>query len=217
MNDDYLKIDKKEYLITENIIKTTTFLDLFMKRRNSVGSTGATAPTGVVSKPQTTVDVSPQQSVDTSQGRAYDASKMWSPQSSNFNSYEWYRGVIGISNEGEMLVEKLNGTMFHHADRTVLIANSLGASINDTLAPFEAGLNASSEGILIMQFEGDAGLVYFPQSISASQLDCLISTLIPRSNYEFQFAYGDKIFEEQSYGEVIGFAVNLSRSVGVRM
>lgn len=193
--DKYIKIINKE------ILKITTFSDLFSSRRSSIGLIE---------------DVNSGPSIDLSQGRTYDASRMWSPISPNFNSYEFYRGIIGISSDGEVLTEKLDGTMFHHADRTVVIANSLGANIEETLAPFEAGINASSEGILILQFEGDAGLVYFPPSISASQLDGLLSALIPRSGYEFQFAYGDKIFEEQSYRQVIDFAVNLSRSVGVR-
>lgn len=246
MKDEYLKIKEElkinniynniDYIIEGKFIKIDkykeiiNFSDLFNKRARRAQRPyvqAQTFPGITIGKPTSTsddkkpkVDSVPSVPADSStlQGKSYDASQMWSPKSRSGVIYEWNRGVIGIGIDGEVVKEKLDGTYNHHADATYRVAESLGIDIAYTAAPFEAALNASSEGALILQFEGDTCFAYFPPSISTGQLDQLIGVLTPRSNFVYSFTHGDQIFDDDSinYQKVIDFAVNLSMSAEVR-
>ena len=126
--------------------------------------------------------------------------------------YEWNRGVIGISDSGEVLKEKLDGTINHHSDATVRIARGLGVIISDTTAPFEAAVNATKDNLIIFQSEGDNAFVYFPKEISSSQYEQLENILLPRDSFNFSFTYGEDIYEELSCDAVLDFSKKIIRT-----
>ena len=138
-------------------------------------------------------------------GSSYNASAMWSPVSYAGTVYEWNRGVIGISYDGNVEKESLDGTYNHHADASVRVSSALGASIPMTTAPFEAGINASEKGVLILQAEGANCFVYFPESITTKQQQELIKAVTPRSGFEFSFVRGDEMFQFQTAKDVIEY------------
>ena len=145
-------------------------------------------------------------SVQLPQGSSFDASKMWSPISSAGTVYEWNRGVIGISYDGMIEKETLDGTFNHHADATVRVSNLLGANISMIDMPFQAGIAAKEQGILILQSEGDNCLVYFPDDITVSQQTELAKAIAPRSNFTYSFVHKDEIFEDQQAQDVLSYA-----------
>lgn len=165
----------------------------------------------VSSTPQTnkTQQVSPQ-------GRTYDASQMWSPTSSAGNLYEWNRGVIAVSYDGKMIKEKLDGTYNHHADATVRILGALGIIIQNTNAPFQAGIDGANEGAIVFQSEGNNALIYFPPAISQEQLGELYSIITPRKGFNFSYTYGEEIFENQDSQSVLAYGENLKNLASVR-
>ena len=140
------------------------------------------------------------------QGKAYDASAMWSPFSLAGVVYEWNRGVIGISIDGEVVKESLDGTSNHHADATGRIADKLGSPIANTTAPFEAAISCNANGLLIFQSEGNNAFVYFPEEISEYQLSALKDIVAPRSNFIFSFTHQGNIYEDQRAQSVIEYA-----------
>ena len=142
------------------------------------------------------------------QGTQYDASRMWSPISSAGVVYQWNRGVIGISYDGKIETENLDRTFGHHADATVKISRYLGVTIPMTTMPFQAGVDAKDNGILLLQLEGDNCLVYFPDNITDVQLNELIKILSPRQKFTFSFVYKDEMFENQNVQSLLLYAAN---------
>lgn len=142
------------------------------------------------------------------QGTQYDASRMWSPIGSAGVVYQWNRGVIGISYDGKIETENLDRTFGHHADATVKISRYLGVAIPMTTMPFQAGVDAKDNGILLLQLEGDNCLVYFPDNITDVQLNELIKILSPRQKFTFSFVYKDEMFENQNVQSLLLYAAN---------
>ena len=104
---------------------------------------------------------------------------------------EWNKGVIGISNNGAVEKEKLDGTFNHHADATIRVSKKLGVSLDMETLLFKAGLNANEQGILVLQFEGDKCFVYFPSDVTNEQYNELAKILSPRANFEYSFIHYD--------------------------
>ena len=148
-------------------------------------------------------------SVQLPHGSSYNANNMWSPVSSAGTVYEWNRGVIGISYDGVIEKEKLDGTFNHHADATVRVSNLLGANLAMIDMPFQAGLDAKEQGILILQSEGDNCFVYFPDNITKAQQVELVKAITPRSSFTYSFVHKDEIFEDQQAQDVISYATTL--------
>ena len=130
----------------------------------------------------------------------------WSPVSSAGIKYEWDRGVIGISKSGEVQKEELDGTLNHHADATIRIANSFGHTILNTANPFAAAVDSAKEGLLIFQSEGDNAFVYFPDTITEKQLDALIEIITPRADFNFGFSHREEVFDVQTMDDVLNYA-----------
>lgn len=152
----------------------------------------------------------PSPSQATNGGRTYNTNAMWSPQSFAGIVYEWNRGVVGISLGGNIEKEILDGTLNHHADATVRIAEALGSPIEKTTTPFEAAVNCANKGLLIFQSEGDNAFVYFPSSISEEQLNGLTDIVTPRNGFNFSYTYEKQIYEDQTMQDVINFAMNIN-------
>ena len=130
-------------------------------------------------------------------GRRYDASTSWSPVSDAGVIYEWNRGVIAVDSEGREEKENLDKNIFsHHADATIRVSRRLGSIIGITKSPFEAAINATEDGLLIFQSEGDKALVYLPDTPSQQQIESLTRMLEPRKMFQFSFTYGEEIFED---------------------
>ncbi len=232
MKDDYKKIynDKlnENYLKYNKIVKyeeAKNFSDLFQKRdsRNRTGqltqsqlnqlnqiirfiqSQQQTSQTSPVTNNSNSNDNSNQQS----QGRIVDPSRMWSPMSLAGRIYEWNRGVLAIDILGRVRKEKLDGTNNHHTDATERLAKYFGIIIDKDTNPFIAGVQASEEGLIIFQSEGDNGLVYFPESITEEQAVALTRELIPRQGFNFSYAHGEEVFEEQDLRAVLSHVAEM--------
>ena len=147
------------------------------------------------------------------QGTQYDASRMWSPISDAGAVYQWNRGVIGISYDGKIETENLDKTFGHHADATVKISRYLGVTIPRTNMPFQAGIDAKDNGILLLQLEGDSCLVYFPDNITNVQLNELFRIVSPRQTFTFSFVHKDEMFENQNAQGVLSYAANFISSL----
>lgn len=139
-------------------------------------------------------------------GSSFDANRMWSPVSNAGEVYQWNRGVIGISHNGVIETENLDKTFSHHADATVKISRYLGVTIPMTTLPFQAGLDAKKNGILLLQLEGDNCLVYFPDNVTNVQLNQLVRIIFPRQSFTFSFVHKDEIFENQKLQDVLSSA-----------
>ena len=231
-NDKIEKNNNIEYIINDKIINNndinnkiiynkyytaSSFGNLFQKRSTTPRVVGSNTQTSRQQQTPNQVTPTPNISTPSSQGKTYNANQMWSPQSSAGIVYEWNRGVIGVSYSGEVRKEKLDGTMNHHADATVRIANSLGVLIPMTNAPFQAAIDSNEKGLLIFQSEGDNAFVYFPDSLSEEQLEELNDIVVPRSNFNFSYTYNGEIFEEQSLSDVLSKAqsIAMKRAVGL--
>ena len=222
---DYQKIIKKDDIyINNNFIyekydkyyKTTNFSDLFSiisksntrKTPSQQRTQSSNTQQQAVFPIDTTQVVVPDSQTDF-QGKVYDANRMWSPASIKGKVYEWDRGVLGISYNGEVEKESLDWTTNHHADATVRIVRALGGIISDSVMPFQAAVDGTKEGIIIFQSEGDNAFVYFPENITSEQYQELVSVITPRSGFNFSFVHGEEIFEEQNARGILTYANNI--------
>ena len=218
-NNDYI-IDNNDNFIYEKYnkyYKATNFSDLFSiisrsntrKTPSQQRTQSSNTQQQAVFPKDTTQVVVPDFSQTDFQGKAYDANQMWSPASIKGKVYEWDRGVLGISYNGEVEKESLDGTINHHADATVRIVRALGGINSDSDMPFQAAVDGTKEGIIIFQSEGDNAFVYFPENITSEQYQELVSVITPRSGFNFSFVHGEEIFEEQNARGVLTYANNI--------
>ena len=185
----YNVADLRRVLANQN--SSSTNLDLFLRLKSALDY--------IERNQQTTSMVRPQ-------GTQYDASRMWSPISNAGEVYQWNRGVIGISRNGVIETENLDKTFSHHAAATVKISRYFGVTIPMTTMPFQAGLDAKANGILLLQLEGDNCLVYFPDNVTNVQLNQLVKIVSPRQSFTFSFVHKDEIFENQKLQDVLSYA-----------
>ena len=159
-------------------------------------------------------------------GRRYDVSTSGSPVSYAGVIYEWNRGVIAVDSEGREEKENLDKKFFsHHVDATIRASRRLGSIIGETESPFEAAINATEDGLLIFQSEGDKALVYLPDTPSLQQIESLTRMLEPRKMFQFSFTYGEEIFEDDedknikiTAEDIIKYAISKSeKSSNVRI
>ena len=218
-NNDYI-IDNNDNFIYkkyDKYYKATNFSDLFSiisrsntrKTPSQQRTQSSNTQQQAVFPKDTTQVVVPDFSQTDFQGKAYDANQMWSPASIKGKVYEWDRGVLGISYNGEVEKESLDWTTNHHADATVRIVRALGGIISDSVMPFQAAVDGTKEGIIIFQSEGDNAFVYFPENITSEQYQELVSVITPRSGFNFSFVHGEEIFEEQNARGVLTYANNI--------
>lgn len=125
------------------------------------------------------------------------------------NIYEWNRGVIGIEESGRTIKENLDVTDSHHAVATIRITRQFGKEIETTISPFEAGLESTKEGIIIIQTEKDCALIYFPNQITNEQFESLKTSLEPRANYSFSLIYQNRIIDEVNIFGIIELASSI--------
>ena len=194
-----LKLDVK------TLLEVKDALDYIERKQNSQYGQN----TSVSSQSSSSQQPTQTPSVQLPHGSSYNANNMWSPVSSAGRIYEWNRGVIGISYDGMIEKEKLDGTFNHHADATVRVSNLLGANMAMIDMPFQAGLDAKEQGILILQSEGDNCFVYFPDNITKAQQVELVKAITPRSSFTYSFVHKDEIFEDQQAQDVISYATTL--------
>ncbi len=135
----------------------------------------------------------------------------WSPKSEAGKQYEWDRGVIGVSEEGETSRECLDETTTHHASATLKIAQNFNIPISKTIHPFKAGIICANHGILIMQFEGDNAYLYFPLNITKEQLTVLNDILEPRQSFEYSYVHDENIFDGKKSEDVIQYAQTITK------
>lgn len=141
----------------------------------------------------------------------------WSPQSDAGVVYEWDRGVIAISTEGQIEKEQLDGTDNHHADATVRLSSIVGIDINPTIHPYEAGCEAANNNLVILQSEGDGALFYLPDEISEEQARSIEEIAAPRKNFNISFAYKGVPTDNISYEELMTFVRGITRSLAKAM
>ena len=151
-------------------------------------------------------------------GRRYNASTSRSPVSKAGLIYEWNRGVIAVASDGTEEKENLDQTGNHHVDATVRVAKKLGSIIGATQSPFEAAINATEDGLLIFQSEGDKAFIYLPKTPTEEQINKLSKILEPRKMFTLSFTYQEEIFEDDEKNgikihpnDIIEFAKSKSR------
>lgn len=195
----------------KTILNIKSALDYIERKQSSQYGQIASVSSQSTSSQPTPQTTQPTQtaSVQRPQGSSYNVNNMWSPVSSAGRVYEWNRGVIAISYDGIIEKEKLDGTANHHADATVRVSRALGANVEMIDMPFQAGLDAKGQGILILQSEGDNCFVYFPDNITTAQQTELIKAIAPRSSFTYSFVHKDEIFEDQQAQDVISYATTL--------
>ena len=124
--------------------------------------------------------------------------------------YEWDRGVIGVSYNGNVVKQALDKTLLHHVSGTLKIIKLIGYNIAYTSSPFDAAVKGSKLGVLVFQFEGDHAFIYFPMNLSNKQYNELENILKPRMNFNYSFVHNEDIHEEQTVQDVIEYAQNIT-------
>ena len=109
--------------------------------------------------------------------------------------YKFDRGAIVFSKDGEKAIEILDDTYNHHADATNRLAGKFNVFV-DSQEPYKAGVESATEGLVVMQLEGDNGLVYLPNEISVSQIDKIIDEIAPRNMFSFNVYQNGMIFDD---------------------
>ncbi len=128
-------------------------------------------------------------------------------QNNNKDIYYLKRGVIGISRNGSVGIENFDQTLNYHANATVKISNELGANIPMTTMPFQAGIDAKEQGILLLQLESDNCLIYFPDNITNVQLSELIKAIFLKQTYTYSFVHKDEMLDNQKVFDVLSYAI----------
>ena len=109
--------------------------------------------------------------------------------------YKFDRGVVLIDGNGTRKEEILDGTFHHHVDATVRQASLLNVSVSDE-APYNAGVDATEQGLVVMQFEGDNGIIYLPPNLTLEQIDIIIDEIVPRTMFNFNIYQNQQIFDD---------------------
>ena len=195
------QLNKKPAYI--NYLRETNFSGLFKKINSSPSQIENTMSTSTSKEP----------ALAEIKGRTYDSSKMWSPVNFRGMVYEWNRGVIGINENGEVIKENLDMSGGHHADATVKVATYLGGNIVSTNRPFEAGVKASEERIVLFQSEGNGALIYFPESMTPEQIEELRKIVAPRIG----FNHKGEIFEYQDVRTVVEYAISIEKEETIKL
>lgn len=96
--------------------------------------------------------------------------------------------AIGISQEGEIIIEELDEMPLNHATVFNYIALKFGLSTVDTIFPIEAGENLARQGILALQIRNNICICYFPNHLESSQYKKLEVQLdyYPELCYQFK-------------------------------
>ena len=132
---------------------------------------------------------------------------MLNSQNNGKDIYHLNRGVIGISRNGSVGIENFDQTLNYHANATVKISNELGANIPMTTMPFQAGIDAKEQGILLLQLESDNCLIYFPDNITNVQLSELIKAIFLKQTYTYSFVHKDEMLDNQKVFDVLSYAI----------
>ncbi len=141
--------------------------------------------------------------------RSSNPKKRWSPRDLiSGKIYEWDRGVIGISRDGVVIKRDIDKLVSGHSKETQyigFITNCPTQKIN----PFEAAVNVSNQGTIIIQTEGMICFIYFPEYINEIQYNFLIEQLKPRYNFEFNIIKGSELLEDQDLNNTFKYAESL--------
>ena len=140
----------------------------------------------------------------------------WSPISIAGVVYKFNRGVIGIDREGNVTERVLDGTWNHHSEVTAEVADLIDlAPYEKYNRPFQNGLLAAKNGVLIIQLEGDSALVYLPDELSQEQLLKLNLEMEPRKNFTISYTYDNQPFDDDKidYNYLMSFCQNLVGSL----
>lgn len=119
------------------------------------------------------------------------------PESATGVVYKFDRGVIGITETGQVYEEILDGTNYHHGETTRKIGKQTGCEIPDEIGNphFSVGVAVSLQGVLIIHLEGSAMFTYLPETISEEQYQSLEQEVIPRTNFEIiSFTHNNQIY-----------------------
>ena len=139
----------------------------------------------------------------------------WSPVSNAGKIFEWNRGVIGISEDGEIYKECLDETTTHHAGATYKVANHFEITIIRTPQPYKAGVSCSSQGLLLLQFEGDKVCIYFPQSLSEEQFTSLEEIIAPRDTFIYSYDHEGDVVDDKTSEEIMQYAEGITEQKGI--
>lgn len=140
------------------------------------------------------------------------------PVSFGGNVYEWDRGVIGISSSGVTNKYSLDGTVKSHSYATSKVGDAFGVNVDYDATPYDCARIMSNNGYILIQFEGDMALVYFPDYLTSLQVNSLKECMTPRANFSISFVHKDDIFEYSNFKELMDYAeyiMGLSKGMGM--
>lgn len=107
--------------------------------------------------------------------------------------FEFYRGVIGISKEGQVEKYKLDESPnMHHNIATFAVVSDLGCVLEFSDNGYDLALQAAHSGIVVIQYEAGVGLLYLPDVITERQYESLIECL-KIGDYVYEIVHNEKI------------------------
>ncbi len=148
------------------------------------------------------------------------ASGRWSPVSFKGLVYEFNRGVYVISRMRVYKDNIDNSYRKHHASSTVQLTKEIvmkeypqysrEVSLLDSVweKPFEAGVVSSRIGNVVVQFEGDRGLVFLPNQLNEYQISKLVSIVRPRDSFIFSIYMNGDIMDDITSSRFLSFLEN---------
>ena len=133
------------------------------------------------------------------------------------NNLKFNRGVVGISKDGSIQEYILDFVPnIRHNVATFSVVNDLGEQIEFSNNPYYLGLVASENGILLIQYYGGIGLVYFPKTLTEKQF-LLLKKQVESDNCSYEMVYNNKIIydSEKERGNFIdnSFIINFASSI----
>ena len=127
--------------------------------------------------------------------------RLWgSPTNDSGLIYEFNRGAIGIGIDGKVATFSLDDNILHHSDATYFVSSELsGSFVSPNNSPFNAGLESAQNGIVLIQLEGAAALIYLPNNgITQEQQNALEAIMKPRHNFEISFTHLGQIYADDN-------------------
>ncbi|MBR2828725.1 MAG: hypothetical protein IKE70_05790 [Bacilli bacterium] len=216
--DEIIYEKRSDFIEYGDYLQADNFLDLFHNKGKSRLS-NRTGDVSALSIPVSQPISAPPKDLSQYKGKGTSyipfLGLLGSPESSAGKLYEWDRGVIGISYDGEIRKVNLDETSDHHAAATVRVAEELGSPILSTTQPFQAAIDCTKKGLIILQSEGDRAFVYYPNEISEEQYRELNEILLPRTDFSFSFTHNEQIYEEQTVNQVLIFAEKITSIIHV--
>lgn len=127
--------------------------------------------------------------------------------------YKYSREVIGIAPEADFHEENLDAYHdYHHVDATLKISEKLGVKLTKTISPYEAGVEASKNGLVIMQLSGNFCMLYLPATITQFQKTTIQEELFLRKDFSFSLSHNQSTLDYVDLEYIMKFLDSITTS-----